>query len=293
VSNGSRARSFPADAVLAGSPRATPDPGCPAPAGPAFALSPAGSDPSPLQLGPTPVQPARAVADVGEESEPGAGESRPTTFDRAPERLDECDLLEAVLSRGRTQPRPHCTAAGGPSPEIPERPWPSLASLSRATVAELRCTLGVGQRPARRLASAFELGRRVERERLGQRPDLSSPELAAALLEPDLRGLDRETFRLVLVDGRHRLIDNRCVAIGTLTTSLVHPREVFGPALRASAAAVIVAHNHPSGDPEPSDEDRDVTLRLVEAGRLLGVPLLDHLVLGAGRFVSLRRRLRF
>ncbi|MCA9573523.1 MAG: JAB domain-containing protein, partial [Myxococcales bacterium] len=85
----------------------------------------------------------------------------------------------------------------------------------------------------------------------------------------------------------------RLVSVGTLTTSLVHPREVFGPALSDAAAALIVVHNHPSGDPSPSQEDVEITKRLIEVGRLLGVPLLDHVVVGEGRFVSLRERLDF
>ena len=97
-------------------------------------------------------------------------------------------------------------------------------------------------------------------------------------------------FVLVL-DGKHSLLRCDRVSTGTLTSSIVHPREVFRPAIQAAAAAVICAHNHPSGDPEPSAEDVTVTRRLVEAGKLLGIPVLDHVVLGEARFVSLRQRL--
>lgn len=103
-----------------------------------------------------------------------------------------------------------------------------------------------------------------------------------------------EVFVVLLLNGRHRIVGVAEISRGTLTTSLVHPREVFGPALRLSSAAVIVVHNHPSGDPEPSAEDIDVTKRLKEVGKTLGVPLLDHIVIGeAGRYVSLRERLAF
>ncbi|WP_419191770.1 JAB domain-containing protein [Engelhardtia mirabilis] len=168
-----------------------------------------------------------------------------------------------------------------------------LGALSRARPADLERRLDLDLASAERLAAAFELGRRVERSRLDPRASVADPEAAFQLLSTECRGLDRETFQVLLLDGRHRLIRRHCVAVGTLTTSLVHPREVFGPAVREGAAAVLVAHNHPSGDPEPSSEDREVTRRLLDVGRLLGVPLLDHLVLGDGRYVSLRRRMGF
>jgi DNA repair protein RadC len=106
-----------------------------------------------------------------------------------------------------------------------------------------------------------------------------------------LENEDREHFTVVLLDARNRVVGVNTVSIGTLTASLVHPREVFKPAILANAAAIIVAHNHPSGDPEPSNEDVAITQRLGEAGALLGIRLLDHLVLGAdGAFVSLADR---
>ena len=102
-----------------------------------------------------------------------------------------------------------------------------------------------------------------------------------------------EEFWVLLLNGKHCPLGLAQVSVGTLTTSLVHPREVFGPAVRIGAAALIVAHNHPSGDPEPSAEDLAVTTRLIEVGKLLGIPVLDHLILGADDFVSLREQLPF
>lgn len=152
---------------------------------------------------------------------------------------------------------------------------------------------GLGARQARRLAAAFELGRAVERSGRRSGVALSSPAEVYRLLAPELRGLDKETFHVLLLDTRHRLRGRARVSEGTLTASLVHPREVFGPALSRKAAAVVVVHNHPSGDPEPSAEDEAVTRRLLDAGRLLGIPLLDHVVLGDGAWVSLRQRMDF
>lgn len=102
-----------------------------------------------------------------------------------------------------------------------------------------------------------------------------------------------EVFAVALLDGKHKLMALAEVSRGTLTSSLVHPREVFGPAVRLGAAAVIVAHNHPSGDPEPSVEDLAVTRRLTEAGKILGIPLLDHVVVGDRSYCSIRDRINF
>lgn len=109
---------------------------------------------------------------------------------------------------------------------------------------------------------------------------------AAKILQTYLAGADREYFVLLLLDGKHRVNALNVVSIGSLTGALVHPREVFKPAILANAAAVIVGHNHPSGDPDPSREDRELTDRLVQAGRLLGITVLDHVIVGQERFFS-------
>ena len=168
-----------------------------------------------------------------------------------------------------------------------------LAELCRATPDHLRRAAGIRGIRSTRLAAAFALGRRVETAQRRPRPSLRSAAEVHELLAGDLRGSAQETFHALLLDGKHRLRRREQVSQGTLTSSLVHPREVFGPALREGAAALIVAHNHPSGDPEPSAEDLAVTRRLLEAGRILGVPLLDHVVVGDGAFVSIRQRISF
>lgn len=169
----------------------------------------------------------------------------------------------------------------------------NLVELSRAGPRELVEEHGLGLRSARRLTAAFALGRRLARAERPARPSLRSAERVYRLLGDDMRGLEQEVFMVCLLDGKHALRQTVTVSLGTLTSSLVHPREVFRPALRAAAGAVVCAHNHPSGDPEPSPEDLQITRRLVQAGKLLGIPVLDHVVIGDGRYVSLRERLRF
>lgn len=177
----------------------------------------------------------------------------------------------------------------------------ALALLAACDLAELACMSreelerhhGLPRIAAARLSSAFALGRRAERLVRPKRRALSS----ARAVYDELRGLcakaEQESFFVLLLDGKHRLLATRLVSLGTLTASLVHPREVFRPALHAAAGALLVAHNHPSGDPEPSPEDLEVTRRLVEVGRLVGIPLLDHVIVAEAGFVSLRERLDF
>ncbi|HUH07027.1 MAG TPA: JAB domain-containing protein [Egibacteraceae bacterium] len=122
-----------------------------------------------------------------------------------------------------------------------------------------------------------------------RRPQVATPEDAAALVTPILRGRDREHCLLVSLDVKHRLLDVATISVGTADHTFMAPREIFRSALLTGASAVFVAHNHPSGDPTPSSDDRRVTRRLAEAGRLLGVELLDHLVVGDPQWVSLAR----
>ncbi|MCY2960451.1 MAG: DNA repair protein RadC [Planctomycetota bacterium] len=166
-----------------------------------------------------------------------------------------------------------------------------LAEVARRSPRDLCVRSGLTPAAAVRLAAAFELGRRVERTGPAARAPMNAPALVHAVAAPLLRGLDREEFHAFLLDTRHRLLRTAHISTGTLSTSLVHPREVYAAALREAAAAIVVVHNHPSGDPEPSAQDLEVTRRLVQVGALVGVPLLDHVVVGADRWVSLRERM--
>lgn len=169
-------------------------------------------------------------------------------------------------------------------------PEEDLDALAALTVGELAPRLGVGADGAARLAAAFELGRRRERLARPPRPALDSPSSVFAYAAPGFRDARVETFRVFAVDARHRLLHDEVVSVGVLTASLVHPREVLRPVIARSAAAFVVAHNHPSGDPAPSREDDAVTERLRKAGELLGTTLLDHVIVGDRCYVSYRER---
>lgn len=164
----------------------------------------------------------------------------------------------------------------------------SLDRLESAPARELAAVQGVGAAKAASLIAAFELGRRCAGSHLPEGAALRSPEDVFRHFGARLRRIAQERFIVVLLDGRHRVLGEEMVSLGTLTASLVHPREVFRPALRASAAALILVHNHPSGDPTPSAEDRAVTERLARAGEILGVRVLDHVIVAERGYVSLR-----
>ncbi len=160
--------------------------------------------------------------------------------------------------------------------------------LESAPACELAAVPGVGAAKAASLIAAFELGRRCASSHLPEGAPLRSPEDVFRHFGARLRRLSQERFVVLFLDGRHRVLGEETVSQGTLTASLVHPREVFRPALRASAAALILVHNHPSGDPTPSAEDRVVTERLARAGEVLGVRVLDHVIVAERGYVSLR-----
>lgn len=155
-----------------------------------------------------------------------------------------------------------------------------LHGLLRSSVHELVAVHGVGEARAAALLAAAELGKRMVSERTPGRPIISGPLDVYDLLRGRMTHLDRERFVIVLLNTKNAVIGIHTVSIGTLSSSLVHPREVFKPAIQASAAGLILVHNHPSGQTEPSREDRDVTRRLVEAGQTIGIEVLDHVVIG-------------
>ena len=156
----------------------------------------------------------------------------------------------------------------------------SLGGLSRCTVDELSTIRGVGFAKAVQLVAAFGLGQRLAHETLAKQK-IDSPELVNELVGPEMRQLRKESLRVILLDTRYHLIRVEEVSIGSVNESIAHPRDVFRPALVASAYAVIVVHNHPSGDASASQTDHSLTRRLTEAAELLQIKLLDHIIIGA------------
>lgn len=162
----------------------------------------------------------------------------------------------------------------------------SLRRVAMLSLKDVQRVPGIGPAVAARILAAMELGRRMARETAAERPRIQGPADVYELCAPGLRDLLQEEFRILLLNTQHAVIREMLITRGTLDASVVHPREVFRAAISESAAAVILVHNHPSGDPAPSREDRDVTDQLAAAGRLVGIPVLDHVVVGDGRYVS-------
>ncbi len=198
--------------------------------------------------------------------------------------LSSAELIAIVLGSG---------TEGDNALDLAERLLANLGgvrSLAGATVLELSAVRGIGPAKAAQLQAAAELGRRCMVSQPADRPRIRGPRDVWELLSHDLRDEVREHFFAILLDTRNGVLRRHVVSVGDLNSAIVHPREVFSPAIRHGAAALVVAHNHPSGDPTPSPEDVQVTKRLLDAGRLLGIELLDHVVLTESGWVSLKER---
>ncbi len=163
-----------------------------------------------------------------------------------------------------------------------------LMGMHRATFVELCDVSGVGEAKAAQIMAAIELGRRISSLSPEDRPAIASPEDVADHVQYKMMALEQEELWVLLLDSRNRLLRLEPLYRGSLNASSVRPAEVFKPGIRANAAALIIAHNHPSGDPSPSPEDIHLTRMLIEAGRLLEMPILDHVVVGVNRIVSIK-----
>jgi DNA repair protein RadC len=198
--------------------------------------------------------------------------------------LGDNELVAIVLGQG--QPRVgaldlanHTLAAIGGVP-----------GLSRVGSDELRRIGGIGPARAAQLLAAVELGRRTVAQAGGTRAQMTSPRVVAEFLLPQYGNRRVEQFGVLLLDTKHRVLRTTVLSVGTLDASIVHPREVFREAVAAGAAAIVLFHNHPSGDPEPSLEDTRLTERLMSAGVMMGISVLDHVILGDARYFSYREK---
>lgn len=247
---------------MAEAPHLTEPAGCPHPA------------PSPLQTVPPDERPHEKLDRLGAAS------------------LTSAELLAIILRTGR----PGCnvietarTLLYGGQCETGEREVSALNRLIGMTPEEISGCPGIGPVKTRQVLAAIELGRRMQQARPGLSPDLSSPEAVVQWLSPRLKHQPTEEVWLLLADCHNRLIRPVHISRGGLTSAALHPRDVFREAIRANAYAVVLSHNHPSGDCTPSDSDVRVTRRLLDAGRMLGVQLNDHIIISTGGWCSLRR----
>lgn len=199
--------------------------------------------------------------------------------------LSNCELLAILIGTGSRE-----TSALSLAGRILSMEKEGLAFLTDCLPEELCRIEGIGIAKACQVTAAIELGRRIATCPKQERVRLDSPESVAALFMEELRYKKKECFRVLLLNTKSEIIGMENASVGNLNSSIVHPREIFCYAVKKSAASMIVVHNHPSGNPEPSRNDLEVTARLCESGVLLGIPLEDHIIIGDGVFVSLRAR---
>ena len=165
-----------------------------------------------------------------------------------------------------------------------------LHNLKHATLEEIMDIKGIGEAKAVLLLASIELGRRLATKDLEERFTIRSPEDAATFLMQDMTSLQQEHFVCLFLNVKNQVLHKQTIFVGSLNASIVHPREIFREAVKRSAASIICAHNHPSGVPTPSPEDVDVTSRLYEAGKIVGVDLLDHVIIGDHQFISMKEK---
>jgi len=199
-----------------------------------------------------------------------------------PEALSNSELLAIVLRVG---------SRGESAVRLGERllsEFEGLAGIARARIPQLSALPGMGLAKAAQVKAAFELGKRLATSVDEARAVVRGAADVVALVREELRLREQECLAAVFLDARNQVLRMRVLTVGTLTSSPAHPREVFKEALAQGCASVILCHNHPSGDPTPSRDDVALTGRMVKAGEVMGIPVLDHIIIGGGRYVSLK-----
>ncbi len=224
-------------------------------------------------------RPSYRITDLSEDNRP-----RERLAALGPQALSSAELIAILLRVG---------VPGENAVQVGQRllqNFGGISGLHRASLEELTSQHGIGAAKAAQIKAAIELGRRLAVESPQERPQISGPEDAANLVRYEMSALEEEHLRVILLDTRNRVIDIQEIYQGSVNASQVRVGELFKPATRRNATALIVVHNHPSGDPTPSPDDLAVTRACIEAGKLLGIEVLDHLVIGQGRYISMKER---
>ncbi|ABW19306.1 RadC family protein [Alkaliphilus oremlandii] len=197
--------------------------------------------------------------------------------------LSNAELLAIILSTG-TKDRTAIDLARS----ILNTSTEGLRGLKDCTIEELSQVKGVGLAKASQIIAAVELGKRISLTTKVNNYKIKGPDDVSNLLMEEMRYLNKEIFNILLLTTKHDIIAIENISVGSLNASIVHPREVFNRAIKRSSSAIILAHNHPSGDPNPSGEDINITKRLIEAGNIIGISVLDHIIIGDGVYFSMK-----
>lgn len=225
------------------------------------------------------------IVDIPESERP-----RERLMSYGPKTLSTAELLAILLGTGQGAGKLSAIGLGQHIlQKLSEHQRDPLAVLRDISVQELTQIHGIGPAKATTILAAVELGKRVFQSRPPEAAIIENPDIAAAALSHELMWQAQERFAVLMLDVKNRLIANKVITIGTATETLAHPREIFREVIRAGATRLIVAHNHPTGHVEPSEEDINLTRQLLAGAQLLSIPLLDHLILGNGNYQSLRQ----
>jgi DNA repair protein RadC len=201
-----------------------------------------------------------------------------------PEALSAQELLALVIGRGIPN-----KSVMNIAQELLAK-FGNVKAIGQATIEELSQIKGIGLAKAAQIKACFELGKRENLEPELKNFDVKNPEGVVKAIRASIQDKAKEHFKLILLNPRNKIIGISTISIGTLNASLVHPREVFKDAIMHSAASVVLAHNHPSGDPEPSEDDLKITKKLVDSGKILGIEVIDHIIIGKNNFCSFKER---
>ena len=204
-----------------------------------------------------------------------------------PEALSAQELLALVIGRGIPK-----KSVMNIAQELLTR-FGNIKAISQATIEELTQIKGIGLAKAAQIKACFELGRREDLEPELKDFDIKDPEAVVRAIRASIKDKAKEHFKLILLNSRNKIIGISTISIGTLNASLVHPREIFKDAIMHSADSVVLAHNHPSGDPDPSEDDIKITKKLVESGKILGIGVVDHIIIGKNDYYSFKAKRHF
>lgn len=210
---------------------------------------------------------------------------REKLYDYGPKALSNEELLAIIIRTGNNE-----DTAIDLARRLLSKDERGLVALRDITLQELMETKGIGKCKAAQILAAIEIGKRINYLDALSKVKINEPSTIANLFMDEMRYLQKEHFRVVLLDTKNQIIVTEEISVGTLNASIVHPRDVFRAAIKRNANSIILIHNHPSGDPTPSREDINISHRLLEAGNLIGIKVLDHIIIGDNKYVSFKEK---
>lgn len=210
---------------------------------------------------------------------------REKLYSFGPESLSNAELLAILIRTGHQD-----DTAIDVAQKILNLDEKGLPFLTNVKLEQLTKVKGIGKCKAAQILAAVEIGKRISRWRADDKTKITSPMVIANLVMDEMRYLDKEHFKVALLDTKNQVLNIENISIGTLNASIVHPRDVFSVAIKKNANSIILIHNHPSGDPQPSNEDINITHRLSEVGNLVGIKVLDHIIIGDNKYISFKEK---